>query len=194
MARRSPNPISMYVTNVPAQKERPPSILARRRRPPMARIPASEIIMAKEHGLKPSTIPARTTAGSVSERRACGSVVELAPYTMPVASASSTLSPTTLGLVLRTLPTSARENTGLPGSSETTVIVLRKGPGLAPVVTETLSSAAAEGGISSADIDAFAPQHVRTRTMRTGTGPVFSTLTVRSDVSTGPRSPKSHSS
>ena len=75
-----------------------------------------------------------------------------------------------------------------------TVTVLRKGPGLTPVVTETCSSAVEEGGISYIDIDALAPQHVRTRTMRTGTGPVFLTSIVRSDVSTGPRSPKSHSS
>ena len=165
---------------------------ARRLRPPMASIPASEIMIAKEQGLNPSTIPASTTAGTVIETLATCRLAG-ASGKCSDSSTSSTASPTTEGRDSRTLPTRGSVKSGRPGSFETTVTVLRKGPGRTPVVTDTFSSAVADGWSSSDETDAFAPQQALTLTILTGTGHALLTTTVRSAVSTGPSSPKPHS-
>ena len=56
----------MYVRNDAAQNASPPAMRALRRRPPMARMPAREIMIANEHGLNPSTNPAAMTVARVT--------------------------------------------------------------------------------------------------------------------------------
>ena len=98
----------------------------------MARIPASEIMMAKEQGFNPSTIPARRTVGSV--HRDAAAVFD------------STAVPVT-GMLI----------TGLSGLSQRIWTCLENSPG-SMALSETESVAEDNGAMHIAESAASAPQ------------------------------------
>src|SRR5574344_2429374 len=118
---------------------------ARRLRPPMARMPASEIMIAKEQGLNPSTIPARRTVGSV-HRDAAAAVFD------------STAVPVT-GMLI----------TGLSGSSQRIWTCFENSPG-SMALSETESVAADDGSMRIDESAASAPQQPFTCETVTGDG------------------------
>src|SRR5574344_1336561 len=118
---------------------------ARCLRPPMARMPASEIMIAKEQGLNPSTIPARRTVGSV-HRDAAAAVFD------------STAVPVT-GMLI----------TGLSGSSQRIWTCFENSPG-SMALSETESVAADDGSMRIDESAASAPQQPFTCETVTGDG------------------------